>query len=321
MVGNNQIKSLIDYPENLPYGSHSFSYNAMATVFGIFIIHEDARYAEQAAYDAFCELDRLEQELSRFIENSDISRINSSAANYPVSVGPDAFACLEQCSDLWTSTNKAFDITIGPLLRCFYTKNILPRIPTDKEIEYARDHTGMHFVNLEQKNYTVTLKSTDMCIDLGGFGKGYAVDCIAEILNDWDIKSALIHGGKSSVLALDAPPGERGWRVTINNPNDIDHIVSNLYLKNQAVSGSGIRKGQHIIDPRTANPVKGRHAAWALTAHAAAGDALSTAFMIMSAEEISEYCSSDTDAGALIIEDTPGQRGKILRFGKSDFMQ
>ena len=56
---------------------HRFSHKAMATIYEIFIVHEDANYAQQAAYEAFFELDKLEQELSRFIENSDISRINN----------------------------------------------------------------------------------------------------------------------------------------------------------------------------------------------------------------------------------------------------
>ena len=57
--------------------AHRFSHQAMATTFEVFIVHGDARYAEQAAWAAFDELDRLEAELSRFIENSDISRINN----------------------------------------------------------------------------------------------------------------------------------------------------------------------------------------------------------------------------------------------------
>jgi len=63
-------------------GIHHYGHKAMATTFGIFIAHEDAQYAKQAAWEAFQELDRLEAELSRFIENSDVSRINNLPANH-----------------------------------------------------------------------------------------------------------------------------------------------------------------------------------------------------------------------------------------------
>lgn len=316
MMENSQKDSLIDYSGKLSQKAHRFSHNAMATVFEIIIIHEDARYAEQSAYQAFCELDRLEQELSRFIENSDISRINNSGMNQPVRVGLDAFECLEQCARLSRDTKKAFDVTVGPLLKCWSNGDRTFRTPSKKELIHARESTGMHRVHLDKNQLTVTLRSDRMCIDLGGFGKGYAVDCMAKVLDDWDITSALIHGGTSSVLALSVPPGEKGWHVTIRNPKDYNHTISHLYLRNRAISGSGIRKGQHIIDPQTAFPVNRKHAAWAISTTAAASDALSTAFMIMSPEEIKDYCLNNDDIQAIIIMKEAENKEKILRFGE-----
>src|SRR5271157_5526290 len=72
----------------------SFKHNAMAATFEIFIVHRDAVYAEQAAWAAFEELDRIENNLSRFMDNSDVSRINALAANQPLQLGPTAFECL-----------------------------------------------------------------------------------------------------------------------------------------------------------------------------------------------------------------------------------
>ena len=96
---------------------HRFTHNAMATVFEIFIIHKDKVYAEEAAFEAFRYLDQLEQELSRFLTNSDISRINHSGAGQPIRVGSDTFACLKQCVDLTAKTKGVFDITIGAFVQ------------------------------------------------------------------------------------------------------------------------------------------------------------------------------------------------------------
>jgi thiamine biosynthesis lipoprotein len=107
-----------------------FSHEAMATTFEIIIVHEDERYAQQAAAAAFDEVDRLEGELSRFIENSDISRINNLPANQPLRLGLDAFECLQLSRRIYAETNGAFDITIGPLLSCWRNEDGTPRTPS-----------------------------------------------------------------------------------------------------------------------------------------------------------------------------------------------
>ena len=94
-------------------GIHRFYHEAMATTFEVTILSEDSRYAQQAARAAFDELDRLEAELSRFIENSDISRINNLAANQPLRIGLATFECLQLSVEIYNDTNGAFDITFG----------------------------------------------------------------------------------------------------------------------------------------------------------------------------------------------------------------
>jgi thiamine biosynthesis lipoprotein len=83
-------------------------------------------------------------------------------------------------------------------------------------------------------------------------------------------------------------------------------------LNDEGLGGSGIKKGRHIIDPRLCIPVEGRRAAWVLSASATKSDAISTACMIMSAEEIESYTARDPGLWALIVEGSPGS---LLRFG------
>ncbi|MFC1492936.1 FAD:protein FMN transferase [candidate division KSB1 bacterium] len=272
-----------------------FSHNAMATVFEIITVHEDQDYAEKCAHEAFTELDRLEQELSRFIENSDISRINKSETGQPVRIGTDTFDCLEECARLSKDTRNAFDVVHRRSER------------SDNNKETA--------IFLNKDDFTVIKRQDDIYLDLGGFGKGFAVDRMAGILVEWDVNIALINGGMSSILALDPPPGELGWRMAIRNPQDKDHIISKMELNKRAVSGSGIRKGMHIIDPATGVPVTGKYAAWALADSAALSDGLSTAFMVMPPEDISDYClTNDNTQGIIIIKEDEG-KDNILGFG------
>jgi len=298
-------------------GMKRFSHEAMATTFEIIIVHEDDRYARQAATAAFDEVDRLEGELSRFIENSDISRINSLPANQPLLLGMDAFECLQLSARIYVETNGAFDITIGSLLNC-WRENESPRTPSAEQLNLALQFTGTELLQLDEVEHTVQLLASPVQIDLGGIGKGYAVDRIAELLKEWSIDAALISGGYSSVLALDAPSGTKGWPLTLSNPADRKQVLVRTSLQGRALSGSGLQKGQHIIDPRTGQPVEGKLAAWSSAPNAATADALSTAFIIMSPDEIRQYCLLHPNILAMVIlqeRDKGTQKSKVMRFG------
>jgi len=315
-------------------GIHRFSHEAMATTFEVITLYEDARYAEQAAWAAFDKLDRLEAELSRFIENTDISRINNLPAGKPLQIGLDTFECLQLAAQIYAETNGAFDVTIGSLLGCWLNEDKTIRTPSQAELDIARQHTGMHLIKLDEASHTVQLATSPVQIDLGGIGKGYAVDRMAELLGEWSIDTALIHGGYSSVLALDGPPGTKGWPVSLSNPRNRKQTLACLCLQNRAVGGSGLLKGQHIINPRTAQPIQadqaeapdsirpafrgGKSAAWAFAPTAATADALSTAFMVMSPKEIKQYCRRHPKVLAMLILQGRGkeaQKEKILHFG------
>ena len=299
-------------------GTQRFSHEAMATTFEIFIASDDTRYARQAAWAAFDELDRLEAELSRFIENSDVSRINNLAANQTLQIGPAAFESLQLCARIHAETNGAFDITIGSLLDCWLGDDKTTRQPSKEQLNLAQQRTGLHFIKLDEAEYTVQVLIEHIQIDLGGFGKGYAVDQMAKLLRDWSIDTALIHAGCSSVLALGAPAGAKGWPITLSSQSNRKQTLAHLHLRDRALSGSGLQKGQHIIDPCTAQPVRSKRSAWACAPAAATADALSTAFMIMDPDEVKQYCLSHSDVLAMIVLEDWGeeiQKDRILRFG------
>ncbi len=139
-------------------------------------------------------------------------------------------------------------------------------------------------------------------LDLGGIGKGYALDRAGQLLLTWGVPDALLHGGTSTVLALGSPAAasgtepsressERtGWPVGIGAgwPGAPERV----FLSGRALSGSGTEvKGGHILDPRTGRPARGNLAAWASAPTAALSDALSTAFFVMTADGV-EACAA-----------------------------
>lgn len=295
-------------------GIHRFSHEAMATTFEILIQHEEYEYARQASLEAFIEVDRIEQELSRFVENSDISRVNAAKPGVPVPVGPETFECLKIACRLYEETNHAFDITVGRLFACLLDDNKMPRMVSKDELEIALSRTGVNLLKLNEEWLTVQVAVEGVWVDPGGIGKGFALDKIGELLRDWSIDRAMIHGGYSSVLALDAPEGMAGWPVTFSNPLNRREAIVRVVLENAAVSGSGVDYGMHIIDPRKAKPVAGKVASWSCAGDGAGSDALSTAFMVMSGEEIEEFCEKHTGDRGLVLDVVKGKNEVVENF-------
>ena len=257
-----------------------FSHDAMNTNFVIFIQDERGSYSGRAARAAFNEVDKLESQLSRFVENSDVSRINNLSTGDLELVDIDTMNCLKVALQAKQLTNGAFDITLGDVFQAWKNNE-----PENAKALFKARQSGDDF-ELDTDSYTVKVLKDGVSIDLGGIGKGYAIDKIAEVLAEWGIKRALIHGGSSSVMALDSPVNTGGWPVTLSHPVTND-TVDRLNLVHEVLSCSGSRFGRHIINPATGLPVTDRQMCWVRTKQGAAlADALSTAAMIMTEGEI-----------------------------------
>ncbi|MFA7228757.1 MAG: FAD:protein FMN transferase [Melioribacteraceae bacterium] len=278
---------------------HKFTHNAMATVFEFFIQSDDPAYSGEAAWAAFREIDRLEDELSRFRPNSEISNINRLKPGEKLVITVDSFECIRQALELNVITASAFDITYSDLIN---TPD-LPGLILDKD--------EMSIIRLDERTV----------LDLGGIGKGFAIDKASEILNEWEIKTALIHGGFSSVKAIGKPAGSDGWPLSISDPIDSLKIILNFQLSNCSISGSGIRKGAHIIDPRTGQPALSKSGAWAFAASAAFAEGLSTAFMILDNERIKKICTEIEGIYGIILDGNYPETKKIISAGDASVIK
>ncbi len=293
---------------------HRFTHEAMATTFKVIIAGETRQYARQAAAAAFAEIDRVEGALSRYIESSDIAQLNRMGAGKATRIGTRAFECLQVAARVCAETRGAFDVTVGPLMACWRNPDKSLRTPTDEEIAAARERVGMHLVELDPSTFSVRLKADDMCIDLGGIGKGFALDQVVDLFADWDVESALIHS-ESTVLAVGIPPGEAGWSVGVGGSGKESPPLGKIRLEDMALSGSGIEiRGRHIFDPREGRPATGKIATWSVCLSAATADALSTAFMVLSPKEVEQYCHDHPDTCAMLLLERGG-RSRYVWFG------
>lgn len=274
---------------------HHYSHLAMATTFEIRIRHDDESYARQAAWDAFALLDRLESDLTRYDDNSDISRLNALPPGEIMVLGEAAYACLAMAQSYYEVTEGAFDITAGGL------KEFWRESPSFGQRWFAlrRVVIGMHHLHLEEGGRV--WKDAPVQVDLGAIGKGYAVDRMTEQLQEWQITDLLLHGGASSVAARGSASGTLGWPVTLRHPHDKEKILLQFELAGQAMGASGVEKGGHIIHPRTGKPARNAWAAWVIAADATAADAISTALMVKTRQATKAFLDKRRDLGALVL--------------------
>jgi thiamine biosynthesis lipoprotein len=277
-----------------------FSHYAMATTYEIFIGHTDGIYSGQAAQAAFSLIDSLEQDLSRFIENSDISRINRLNANQSLIVGPETMACLLESQTVWRLTGGAFDPGAGV------------RIARAKSGSRMGAQTGgagsIADLRFDPAHFQVHKQDPETDLDLGGIGKGFALDKMDELLREWSIGEFLLHSGQSTVM-IRCGEGGTGWKISLSNPED-GTILGLLDLRSGALSASGMKKGDHIIDPRNGQKADVKRSTWVRTESAALADALSTAFMLMSVDEISDLIRLNPEIKSLLLIG-----GEIFDFG------
>lgn len=247
---------------------HHSNHAAMATHFQVRIASDDKAYAGQAAQAAFDLADSLESCLSRFRSDSDIARIKDLAPGETMRLSEPAFACLQIAKIMDEATRSAFCPTPAAL----------------------KTQLSLPLWNLLQDEHAILCVSGRLEFDLGAIGKGFALDRMAALLQEWDCLSFLLVAGGSSILAGDQPVGQLGWSCGLGE-DDSSH---RLLLTHASLSGSGLAvKGNHILDPRTGRPAPRQNRAWVLANTAAESDALSTACMVLSEPEIEEVLAQN----------------------------
>jgi FAD:protein FMN transferase len=261
-----------------------FVHQAMATEFEIVFTDSgiDPTEAQGIAGLVFKEVDRMEEELSRFKPGSDVWRINGLRAGESICVDFATIDCLQLAQAVHEATAGAFDITAGPLMRCWRNPDGSPRTPDDDEIAETMKRVGIHLLEVDARETRVSALADYLTVDLGAVGKGYALDQAVRILEEQEVSGALLNAGSSTILAWGSTPHPNGWPIDLALPTS-----TLLGLKDSALSCSGFDvQGAHIMDPRTGRPVPATGKLTYLQAPTAAlSDALSTAFVVMTAEE------------------------------------
>lgn len=287
------------------------SRRAMATNFEV-LLPFGSRLAQPAAEAALDLIDVLEDQLTVFRDHSEVSRLNATAADRPVEVAANLFDLIESAAGITRQTHGAFDIATGALTKAWGFYRRQGRVPTPAERAKAMARTGTRFIALDRDRRTVRYLRPGLEINLGGIGKGYALDRAAELMaRNWGSSSALLHGGTSSVRAIGTLPGQpRGWPVVLKHPWDENRRLGTVYLVGNALGTSAAtfqhfeyngRKLGHLLDPRTGWPAEGVEQVSVVAPTAAEADALSTAFFVLGVEPTARFCQTRPDVGVVLL--------------------
>jgi len=265
------------------------------------------RHVGESLEAALDEVEHLEKVLSNWQEDSELSLLNARAGRGPIPVGPDLFDALEASLHYARLTNGAFDPALEPLTRRF-------RLAPGEPAPPAGTRRGGEWRNiaLDSRARAVEVPAgTGM--DLGGIGKGFALDRAAAVLSREGIHVALLDAG-GQVLAIGSPPGEPGWRIAVADPAHRDRPELELVLRDVSASTSGNseRPGE-ILDPETGIPVRGELSATAIAPEATAADAFSTALFVLGPARGGAWTRGRHDVLAVYLEpgSKPGERPHV----------
>lgn len=287
---------------------NSFEHQAMATQFLIRIENEEDDYAENAAIQCFQLLDELEGKLSRFVADSDISRINKMNTEDQLPLETETWQVMKQAIQVQQWTSGTFDIGVAEHMDIFRAakQGILNEFEMTRALLQAQETKLGSSIYLSPDSPLIYCIQQGMRFDLGGIGKGYALDQLARLLDDLDVVTYSISAGDSTVMVRNDTSVKPCWEYNISAATE----QKKLNLSNIIVSASGtFHQGNHIFDPRT-----GKNSAnsefdriWVASENAAYSDAFSTGLFLLSVEEIEKL----VDAVSEITWVAYSQAGKL----------
>ncbi len=298
-----------------------FSSNAMGCEFQVLCTAEGRQALATAVTDGFDLIHFLEQQLSIYRPTSELSQINRRAYSDTVTVEPTLFALLQLANELCEVTQGAFDVTATPLTRLWKSHRQSLSLPSHAEISDCLGRVGSQHLVFDSNHGTLQFEIEGTTIDLGGIGKGYALDRLNEHLQSSGCTDFLIHGGQSSVIGTGQRSDRSGqqkhaWQIAVTHPLQANKTLATLHLENQAVgtSGSGRqnfvvdgKRYGHIIDPRTGWPADTLLSVTVIAKSAVLADALATAIFVAGQAFAASICDHFGVSAILI-----SNAGKII---------
>jgi thiamine biosynthesis lipoprotein len=266
--------------------------------------------AASAFDEVFREFDRLEALMTVWRDQSDVARLNRAAGVHPVPVSPEVREVLVIARQVSGWTQGKFDVTFGALSGLWkFDHDQDNTIPDPEDVRRLLPLVDYRELMVDEGAGTAFLRKSGMRVNLGGVGKGYAVDRAVAILRSRGLRDFMVQAGGDLYAA--GHHGDRPWRLGIRDPRGpADRIFAALDLSDGTFSTSGdyersfMKDGHryhHILDLGAGEPARGCRSVTLVTGRAAIADALAKGVFVLGPE-----------AGMALVEQLPGVEGVIV---------
>ena len=274
------------------------------------VVCADSRADGVAALeDAFAEIRQVESRLSTWIEDSELSRLNSVPPGNWVELSGSTLGLLEEVRDWTLRTDGAFDPAVGVLIDAWDMRGT-GREPTAQDLVQALESTGSRYLEIDATRSRVR-RLRAVRIDAGAFGKGAGLRAAAEALRASRARSAVLEFGGQIEIVSSAPNGAR-WTIEVADPVHRDRTVTRLRIGRASVATTGSSERfievdghqlGHVIDPRNGHPIPAWGSVTVVAEDPVTADILSTALFVMGPEAAIDW-SQDLDIGVLLLIDS-----------------
>jgi FAD:protein FMN transferase len=273
----------------------------------------DKARGDAAIEAVLAEMRRVDEAMSTYKPTSELSIVNARAAQEPIKISAELFDLLSTSLEYSRITDGAFDITYASVGYLYdFRKHVRP---DEKQIAAALPGIDYRHVELDRNNRTVHFARAGMRVDLGGIGKGHAVDRGIAVLQARGIDHALVTAGGDSRIIGDR--FGKPWVVGIRHPDRKEEVIARIPLEDAALSTSGDYERyfdengvryHHIIDPKTGRSASKVRSATIIGPTATRTDGLSKTAFVLGPEQAIEIYNRLDDVDAVLV--TP--QGKVL---------
>jgi len=255
-------------------GKLTYSDKAMGTSVSVWFWTDREADAARAAEAMFNEMKRLDKEMTTWLPDSELSKINTAAGDKPVKVSDETIAVIDRALDISKRSDGVFDITVQAFHGLWkFDEDMDGTLPDQAEVKKRLSLIGWKDIVVNKTKKTVFLKRKGMAITLGGIAKGYAVDKCVALLKAKGFTDFMVQAGGDMYIA--GSKGKDPWMVGIRDPRGPkESMFAVAPIKDHSFSTSGdyergfVKDGvryHHILDPKTGQPA---HASRSVTIRA-----------------------------------------------------
>lgn len=308
---------LTHLPTDAPRGSTYLNGETMGTTYMVKVHGPgDTRGLQSELDDRLAEINAL---MSTYDPDSELSRFNGWQADVPFPLSPETYEVFDLALRISEQTEGSFDITVGPVVNAYgFGPTLDIDLPSDSELDAMREYVGYQHLRLEPGDHTITKDHAEVYCDLSAIAKGYAVDALAELIEQRGIENYFVEiGGEVRVRGVN-DNDMLFWSVGIEKPvPDVRAIQSQIALLDQALATSGNYRNfsevdgvqiSHTIDPSTLKPVAHKLlSASVIHDDCANADAYATALMVMGLDEGLDFAERNDIRIMLLVSGSDGE--------------